>query len=563
MNAAIFGNTLYVPAQDIKIEEKLRAGGYGNVFICSVANNSRISADEASTPRFALKQLFIHKQTNYTFSYNEIDTLKKFDHPNIIEVIGFSTGEIRGLSASDPAFPNHRSDDVYLLFPLAKHDLSRYPDNTLFQKSEAEILHLFSQIVCGVHYIHQAGYMHRDIKPANILIMEDDTVRICDLGCAEKMYKYGYTGPGVGTYVFRAPEMLLPIGAVGAVQDYACDIWSLGCVFYFMISSCSIAYSLEKLDSNDHVWETQTIIDGYPFEMSIPEGNKLTGVVYPRLGEPTKVSLETFMSRVIIPMEPSRKNVVCRFLSRFLALDPAKRFTTAELTTHPYLTTGFPINAQMLGTDYSTRIPKDSRAYVACEPKIMAGIENAIFNVFLRHRDTLWYRDKILFTALIIFDRFATMATTALTKMTIADWEIYFKGCLYIASKYYLSLNLLALEYATFALPEVLPQDFPDPIAHAGEIERAIVYPLGGWIYDVSIYDLLTKEKTPTFEDVFSLLLFVLRQEHRGKTPEVAFADWKRRANHSYVNVIRHPRYEAYLAFLNKSTQNGYQNEWR
>ena len=68
-----------------------------------------------------------------------------------------------------------------------------YPDGTLwdlFQRmrqagetfQEAEILAMFGGIVAAVAEIHARGLVHRDLKPANVLLTEDKTPVLCDLG---------------------------------------------------------------------------------------------------------------------------------------------------------------------------------------------------------------------------------------------------------------------------------------------------------------------------------------------------------------------------------------------
>ena len=51
-----------------------------------------------------------------------------------------------------------------------------------------EVVYLFSQMVFGLHYIHQLGVIHRDIKPSNILLQPAGTeivVKIADFGISK------------------------------------------------------------------------------------------------------------------------------------------------------------------------------------------------------------------------------------------------------------------------------------------------------------------------------------------------------------------------------------------
>ena len=83
------------------------------------------------------------------------------------------------------------------------------------------------QICNGLRHIHNNGFIHRDIKPKNILYKED-TVFIADLGSACRL-PLSYKGYAT-TRWYRAPEMVMR-----KPYDYKVDIWSLGCLFYFLL----------------------------------------------------------------------------------------------------------------------------------------------------------------------------------------------------------------------------------------------------------------------------------------------------------------------------------------
>lgn len=51
-----------------------------------------------------------------------------------------------------------------------------------------EVVYMFSQMVLGLHYIHQQGVLHRDLKPSNILLKPvgvEIVIKIADFGISK------------------------------------------------------------------------------------------------------------------------------------------------------------------------------------------------------------------------------------------------------------------------------------------------------------------------------------------------------------------------------------------
>ncbi|HJY30529.1 MAG TPA: protein kinase [Pyrinomonadaceae bacterium] len=99
-------------------------------------------------------------------------------------------------------------------------------------------LRLMRGICAGVGSAHRQGVVHRDLKPENILVVAPDddfeveSVRVVDFGLAKLLADAGNaTGAVVGTPYYMSPEQCL-----GEPLDARSDVYSLGAMFYEMLS---------------------------------------------------------------------------------------------------------------------------------------------------------------------------------------------------------------------------------------------------------------------------------------------------------------------------------------
>ena len=107
------------------------------------------------------------------------------------------------------------------------------------------VIHILRQVCLSLADAHSNGLVHRDIKPANMVVSRVGTtfdfVKVLDFGLVkldstqrvdENALKLTADGSTSGTPGFMAPEVVLGV----AETDHRVDIYSLGCVAYWLLT---------------------------------------------------------------------------------------------------------------------------------------------------------------------------------------------------------------------------------------------------------------------------------------------------------------------------------------
>src|SRR5262249_44407493 len=101
---------------------------------------------------------------------------------------------------------------------------------------------IVSQLCLALGHAHKHGLIHRDLKPSNIMLRNldgfDDFVKVVDFGIAkrfdadhETVERLTLEGQVLGTPAYMSPEQ-----CQSRTLDARSDIYSLGCVFFRMLT---------------------------------------------------------------------------------------------------------------------------------------------------------------------------------------------------------------------------------------------------------------------------------------------------------------------------------------
>jgi len=146
----------------------------------------------------------------------EYEIIAKVDHPNVVKIFDLGI-------ADDHAF--------IAMEYLSGGSLAKRLQRNL---SRAEAIDYARQIALALDAIHAAGILHRDLKPANVMFRDDDTVALIDFGLAKQMkLDAAITGTG---QIFGTPYYMSPEQGHAEPSDERADIYSLGCIFYEMLT---------------------------------------------------------------------------------------------------------------------------------------------------------------------------------------------------------------------------------------------------------------------------------------------------------------------------------------
>ena len=150
---------------------------------------------------------------------NEIEILRKLDHPNILKITDFYALKNEYNIITEYCQEGELFDEIKANAPY----------------NEVMAAWYMSQILSAVCYCHNMNILHRDLKPENILIVKRlkngfHPIKIIDFGTAKVFKKEKSEHLLIGSAYYIAPEVLS--------RNYTelCDLWSCGVIMYILLT---------------------------------------------------------------------------------------------------------------------------------------------------------------------------------------------------------------------------------------------------------------------------------------------------------------------------------------
>jgi tetratricopeptide (TPR) repeat protein/predicted Ser/Thr protein kinase len=192
----------------------LGQGGMGAVYKAHDTELERLVALKLIRPDLASNPEILRRFKQ------ELILAREVTHRNVIRI--FDLGQAKGFKFITMEYVEGRDLRVIL------REREKLPPE--------ETVRIIAQVCRALEAAHAAGVVHRDLKPQNIMLDAKDRVYVMDFGIAHSLETPGMTQTGA---LMGTPEYMSPEQAKGIKVDPRSDLFSLGIIFYELLTGIS------------------------------------------------------------------------------------------------------------------------------------------------------------------------------------------------------------------------------------------------------------------------------------------------------------------------------------
>ncbi|CAM9826196.1 unnamed protein product [Ectocarpus fasciculatus] len=212
------------------VREMAEGAGFSTVYLVR---------DARTRENLALKRMLCQERDSTEAAHREVQVLRAVAHRNVVALLD---------QVSMPSKTHPGAREFLLLFPYYERGtvwdaiVKASENGPPWPYPEPSALRTFLDACCGINAMHSHGYAHRDMKPLNLLVGDDGSCVVMDVGSACPARREVSTrkeallledeASVVCSAPYRPPE--LTTVEPGAVIDERVDVWALGCTLYAM-----------------------------------------------------------------------------------------------------------------------------------------------------------------------------------------------------------------------------------------------------------------------------------------------------------------------------------------
>ncbi|HHH76201.1 MAG TPA: serine/threonine protein kinase [Phycisphaerae bacterium] len=232
-----------------QILAKLGSGAMATTFKARQLNLDRLVAIKILHPRLSENAEYVDR------FYKEGRAAATLNHPNIAQA--FDVGESKGWH-------------YFVMEYVEGHTLyDEIAGGKTF--TEFEAMEVILQIARALEHAHSIGLIHRDVKPKNIMMTNEGTAKLVDMGLARQISDdetaKAEAGKAFGTPYYISPEQIR-----GQLDiDSRADIYSLGATLYHMVTG-QVPFEAETPTAVMHKHLKETLVPPDHINESLSSG---------------------------------------------------------------------------------------------------------------------------------------------------------------------------------------------------------------------------------------------------------------------------------------------------